>query len=256
MRTVLMLLALVAAPTLAFVSQPAVAQEAPDVDALLKKIDRNLTFEQRSSHVTMVVESTRRSRTFEMRTWGRGKDQSAIEYLAPSRDKGTRLLRKGDEMWMYLPTVERTQKLSGHMLRQGMMGSDVSYEDMVSASSWREAYTAAWVAEESVEGRVCDKLELTAKDDTVSYPKRIVWLDKVSGIPLKQELYALSGMKLKTWLMSDLQEFPGGRYSPKKMVIIDEVKQGSKTTLTMTELDFDTAIDDTVFTTRWLERGN
>ena len=48
--------------------------------------------------------------------------------------------------------------------------------------------------------------ELKAKDDSVTYPKRVTYVDKQTFVPLKQELYALSGMLLKTWTMSDVKE--------------------------------------------------
>lgn len=230
------------------------AEELPSVDALLDKVDRNLTFATRQTRVKMTVETTRRTRVYEMRTWGRGEDQAAIEYLAPARDKGTRMLRKGDELWMYLPAIEKVQKISGHMLRQGMMGSDMSYEDLMGASKWREAYTAKVVAAEELDGRKVYKVEMVAKDDTVAYPKRVAWLDAETNIPLRQELYAVSGMLLKTWEMKDPKTYEGGRQFPTRMVIRDEVKKGSTTTIEMTEMSFGVTLDEEVFAMRWLER--
>jgi outer membrane lipoprotein-sorting protein len=227
--------------------------ELPSVDALLEAVDGNLTYSTRVARVKMTVVTTRRTRLYEMRTWGRGADEAAIEYMAPARDKGTRMLRKGSELWMYLPSIEKVQKISGHMLRQGMMGSDVSYEDLLGASKWRDAYEAAVTAEETREGRKVWKVELTAKDDSIAYPRRVAWIDAETRIPVHQELYALSGMLLKTWEMSDISEI-GGRNFPKTMVIKDEVKKGSSTTIEMTELDFGATLDEEVFAMRWLER--
>ena len=47
-----------------------------------------------------------------------------------------------------MPRAERVQKISGHMLRQGMMGSDMSYEDMLEAADFEEKYEAEVVGEE------------------------------------------------------------------------------------------------------------
>jgi outer membrane lipoprotein-sorting protein len=232
----------------------ALAEDLPTPEQVLELIDQNLTFESRTTKVAMTVESGKRVKTYEMMTFGRGQDQAAIEYLEPARDKGTRMLRLGEDMWLYMPSIERTQKISGHMLREGMMGSDVSYEDMASASKLRDQYTATVVGAEELDGRKVYKLELVATDESVSYPKRTSWVDAELGIPVKQELYALSGMLLKTWEMSDVKPFDGGRQFPTRMVVEDKVRASSKTTLVFTEVQFGVALEDEVFDTRWLER--
>lgn len=230
------------------------AQALPDATELLQGIDQNLQFDTRATTVTMTVASSRRTRVYKMRTFGRGDAEAAIEYLEPARDKGTKMLRQGQEMWMYLPAIERTQKISGHMLRQGMMGSDVSYEDMTAASSWRDQYTAEVTGSHQLGDRACWRVEMKAKDDSVTYPRRIAWVDQQTRIPLKQELYALSGMLLKTWEMSDIRTYDGGRQFPSTMTITDEVQQGSKTTLQMDEIRFGVDLEAEVFSQRWLER--
>lgn len=227
---------------------------APSVDDILGGIDRNMVFESRTSVLTMTVDGDKRSRSFEMQSYGRGTTDSAMEYLAPAREKGTRMLKLGDELWMYMPSVDKVQKISGHMLRQGMMGSDISYEDMMASTELRKLYSATLSGSETVEGRPCWKLEMLALDSSISYPKRYSWVDQELSIPLKQELFAVSGMLLKTWKMSDIREFPGGRRFPARMEVVDELKKSSRTTLSFRDLQFGVALPDEVFSQRWLER--
>ena len=226
----------------------------PTATELLESIDKNMVFETRTTRIKMVVEGKRRTRTFEMRTYGRGETDSAFEYLSPAREKGTRMLKLGDEMWIYMPSVDRVQKISGHMLRQGMMGSDVSYEDLMESRELDEIYTAEVTGTDSVDGRPCWTLELKAKDDTVTYAKRVSCVDQETYIPLSQDLYAMSGMKLKTWTMTDVKEFDGGRKFPTKMTIEDHVKKESRTTLEFSEMKFGVDLEEEVFSMRWLER--
>jgi len=227
--------------------------QAPTAEQLLDAMDRNLTFESRSSRIVMTVEG-RRTRSYEIVSYGRGQEDTAMEYLSPPREKGTRMLKLGGELWIYLPAVDRVQKISGHMLRQGMMGSDVSYEDLMASRELRAMYRAAVTGEGQVEGRACWKLELVAVDATVSYPKRVSWVDRQTYLPLKQELYALSGMLLKTWTMSDPRQYEGGRIYPGRMVIQDQVKKDSVTRIEFKELKFGVPLEKEVFTLRWLER--
>ncbi len=225
----------------------------PAVDDILKRVDANLTYDTRESTTKMTVTKGDRVKVYRMHSFGKGADIGAVEYLEPARDKGTRMLRKSDELWMYMPSVEKTQKISGHMLRQSMMGSDMSYEDMMQAASWMDMYDGQVVGEEPVDGRKCWKLDVKAVSADVAYPRRVIWVDQETSIPLKQELYALSGMLLKTWTMGDIV-LVGSRQVARRMVIEDKVQAGSKTELVIEDIKFAIPLQDEVFTTRWLER--
>ena len=247
------LLLAVAAPASLALPDEAAAATLPSVDELLARIDANMTFDTRTSTMTMTVTKNGRVKAYEMRSYGRGADEAAVEYLSPARDAGTRMLKKGDELWMYLPSVEKTQRISGHMLRQGMMGSDFSYEDMMEAADWKSRYKGSIVGEEAQDGAPCYKVELNALSDDVSYPKRVIWVDEKLLIPRRQELYALSGMLLKVITMSDVKAF-GTRQFPTKVVAEDKLQQGSRTELVFTSIDFSVKLEDEVFSLRWLER--
>ena len=229
------------------------ATAPPTADALIAAMDKNLTFEARKTHTIMIV-SGHRDRSYEMISYGRGEEDAAMEYVAPARDKGTRMLKLGDELWIYMPNVDRVQKISGHMLRQGMMGSDLSYEDMMASRQMRKQYNAKVTGEQVVDGHACWTLELLAKNDSVTYPKRVTAVDKQTFIPLKQDLYALSGMLLKTWTMADVKELAGGRKFPTRMTVQDHVKKQSVTTVEFKSIEFGVEFPREVFSLRWLER--
>lgn len=251
-RTLTLLVSAVAG--LFFYQRHSLAEGAPSAEALLGSMDRNLVFEARKCRITMTVEG-QRTRSYDMLSYARGEEDSAIEYIAPARDKGTRMLKLGNELWMYLPAVDRVQKISGHMLRQGMMGSDVSYEDLMVSRELRHRYVAKLTGESAVDGRPCWQLEMVSKDDSVTYPKRISCVDKVNFIPLRQELFALSGTLLKTWHMSDVKDFPNGRKFPTKMLVQDNVKKESVTRIEFNDLTFGSDFPREVLSLGWLERN-
>jgi outer membrane lipoprotein-sorting protein len=232
---------------------PSAMAEAPSASELLKAVDRNLQFDTRTSTATMRVETGRRSRSYEMVTYARGKEDAAVEYLAPERDKGTRMLKRGGNLWIYLPSSERVQKISGHMLRQGLMGSDISYEDLLDAADFEKNYRAEIAGEDVIDGRPQWKIEALARNPSVTYPKRLMWIDKEWLIPSRQELFALSGMKLKTWTMSEVKVLEGRRI-PMHTEVADVLRQGSKTILDTKELALGVALKEEVFSLRWIER--
>jgi len=230
-------------------------EELPSIDHLLTGLETNLNFDTRSARIRMTVVNPRRTKVYEIFSYGRGLDESTMEFLEPARERGTRYLRRGDEMWMYLPSIERTQKISGHMLRQGMAGSDMSYEDMTSSTDWAEIYDGEITAKEDVDGRPHWRVELTAKTDDVTYAKRVLWIDAETLIPSKQELYAISGMLVKRWMMSNVQELGDGRSYPMTMRIEDTLRDGTYTEIETTEIELGIELEEEVFSLRWLERG-
>ena len=235
------------------VAETAKEGDLPSADELLAAIDQNLQFDTRKATTVMQVIDARRTREFRMLAYGRGQDEAAVEYLAPVRDRGTKMLKQGDNLWLYMPRAERVQRISGHMLRQGMMGSDVSYEDMMEGAEFAEMYDAVVKGSEEVEDRPCWRMEAAARDDSVTYPKRIIWVDKELMVPVRQELYALSGMLLKTWTMTEIEQIDG-RNVPTRMEIADQWRKGSKTVLKMSDISFGIEIEDEIFSLRWLER--
>jgi outer membrane lipoprotein-sorting protein len=213
----------------------------PDGKELLEKIDDNMSSDSRIFTSTMVIHGRRGSRNVESKTWAEGEDNSYTEYLAPAREEGTKMLKQEDMLWMYSPSTDRTIKISGHMLRQSVMGSDLSYEDMLDDKKMTESYDAVVTAEEEYNGTTCWVIDLKAKTDDLAYDSRKIWVDKEKFVPMKQELFAKSGKLLKRMEMSDVVRVEG-RWYPRKMTFKDMLKDGKGTEFIVTEIQFDIPI--------------
>jgi outer membrane lipoprotein-sorting protein len=156
---------------------------------ILEEIDSNMLYENRTAVATMTIQRPRRpDKEMEMIVYSSGLDKAAIEFTAPAREKGTRFLKQEDNLWIYMPSTEKVMKISGHMLRQSMMGSDFSYEDSVRNESLEELYTAELVGEDDINGRPCWVLKTSSKKQDVSYPYQRLWVDREWMIPVKEEL--------------------------------------------------------------------
>jgi outer membrane lipoprotein-sorting protein len=175
-----------------------------------------------------------------------GNEKSFTEYLSPVREKGTKMLKLDKEMWLYSPSTDRTIMISGHMLRQSVMGSDLSYEDMMEDRKLSDMYTASLTDEETIEGRACYVLQLKSKVADAAYDVQKLWVDTERLVPLKQELYAKSGQLLKQVTLGDVQRV-NNRWYPMKMVYKDMLKDGKGTEWMITKVEFDTRIPEHVF---------
>lgn len=219
----------------------------PSGKELLDRIDKNMSSENRIVTSKMIINGTRTSRTIESKSWAVGDKQAYTEYLAPAREKGTKMLKLEDQLWIYSPSTDRTIQISGHMLRQSVMGSDLSYEDMMEDSKLIDNYDAAVIGEEVIGEQNCWILELQAKTSDVSYQIRKVWVDKDRYIPLKEELYAKSGKLLKKTELFDIQRL-GNRWYPKRVVFKDMLKIGDGTEFIIESIQFDQEIPEHIFT--------
>ena len=159
-------------------------------DGILKKVDQNMFSENKILTSRMIIHGERGIRTVEAKSWQRGTKEAFTEFLAPAREKGTKMLKLQDMLWTYSPTTDRTILISGHMLRQSMMGSDLSYEDMMEDPHLPNLYKAKNSSEETVNGRQCWVLDLTAKKEDIAYESRKAWVDKTRFIMLKENLCA------------------------------------------------------------------
>ena len=218
----------------------------PTGEEILQKIDENLSSRNRIFTSKMVIHGRRGSRTITSTSWAEGDAKAFTEYLAPAREKGVKMLKLEDKLWMYSPSTDRTIQISGHMLRQSVMGSDLSYEDMMEDSKLTENYIAKVINNESINDRPCWVLELTAKTSDVAYFSRKIWVDQERYIPLKEELFAKSGKMLKRTDLYDVVNVQG-RWFPRRILFKDVLKTGKGTEFIVDEIQFDVTIPDHIF---------
>jgi outer membrane lipoprotein-sorting protein len=158
---------------------------------------------------------------------------------------------------VYSPDTEEVMLISGHMLKESMMGSDMSYEDTIENEKLVNRYdpviggSGMWTL--GGVSRDCWILDLTAKRRTESYPRQKLWIDKETGDCLHYELFALSGAKLKEYNLIRVEVLSGRRF-PVEIEIRDLLRKNSKTTMIMRNAVLDRPIADSVFSTRNLER--
>ena len=119
---------------------------------IIRTIDKNMNAKSRILTSKMIVHGRRSSRTIESKTWVIGVDQAFTEYLSPPREAGTKMLKMGSKLWTYSPQTDRVIQISGHMLRQSVMGSDMSYNDMMENRPIQELYSAS--IQESVKNKL------------------------------------------------------------------------------------------------------
>ncbi len=222
-------------------------------DEILRKVDENMFSETKIVESRMVIHGRRESRTVESKSWQRGTSDSYTEFLSPARERGTKMLKLKDILWEYSPSTDRTIMIAGHLLRQSVMGSDLSYEDMMEDPHLPNLYSATVTGEDTCNGRTCWVLDLKGKKEDIAYDHRQAWVDKSRFVILRENLYAKSGKLLKTVSVREVMRVQN-HWLAKSILYKDVLKEGEGTEFSIDTVTLDAAIPDYLFSKAALRR--
>lgn len=193
-------------------------------------------------------------RTITFKNWTKGTEHALTLITEPARDKGQTFLKRGTEMWTWTPSISRITKLPPSMMSQGWMGSDYTNDDILKESSVVSDYNHEIAGEEEIDGRICYKIKLLAKEDAaVIWGSQMRWIDKKDYMFLKSELYDEDGYLIRTETASDIK-IMDGRILPARMEIIPAEEEGKKTIVIFEKLEFNKPIDDAFFSQHNMKR--
>ena len=236
-----------------FLTLTANAQNLSGSDILIQ-IDKNLVLDKALSHVTMIIHGRAGTRTIQSKNWIEGKSKAFVEYTDPPREKGKKMLKLNDQLWNYIPEpTDRIITISGHLLRQSVMGSDLSYEDVTENRKLIDMYNAKIINSEKINDRDCYVLELTAKQEDVTYFSRKIWVDKERFIPLKEERFAKSGKPIKRCEILEVFKLEN-RWYPKRILYHDLMQNGDGTEYIINSVDLHANIPESQFTKAALKK--
>ena len=180
---------------------------AQDANDLLRRIDESLLPNSYEAYRTIVNEEPNGSKKeFSFFTIKKGKDKIAMLYLAPASEKGRATLRVGENMWLYIPNVNKPVRITS---LQSVTGGVFNNADIMQLE-YAEEYNAS-LAGGSDEETI---LDLKAKSPTVAYDRLKMWVTKDGTSLRKVEAYSASGMLIKTLEFKQMKDFGNGLVRP------------------------------------------
>lgn len=247
------LLALLAFAVAALIARAASASS--EVDRIAERLDTLYRSDASHSEMTMQITTKNYERTLDMEVWTRGMDDTLVRIRAPRKEKGTSTLKKGREMWNFLPKIKKTIRVPPSMMMSGWMGSDLTNDDMVRESSWQRDYVASMLSQAAPSDQKC--VEFKAKPDAaVAWDRVVVCVHAQKYYPIRQDFYDEKGRHARSMTFSDVKVV-GGREMPTRIAVkplLDD-KQGNETVLIYRDIVFDLELDDTLFSLARLRRG-
>ena len=194
------------------------------------------------------------TREVSMKVWSRGIDYYMILITSPAREKGQVFLKRDNEMWNWVPSINKMIKIPPSMMAQSWMGSDFTNDDLLKESSIVVDYIHTIIGSETIDGYDCHKIELVPKENAaVVWGKIILWISKDKYYQIKGEYYDEVGNLINTQFGSEIKNV-GNRTLPSKLTMIPADKEGNKTILELLDVKFNKDIPESFFSQQNMKR--
>ena len=227
---------------------------AQDADQILKNSEEKIQG-IKSSYQEMMIKIVRPkwSKEMTMKGWSIGEDYFTSVVLSPAKEKGTVFLKRENEVWNYIPSIERTIKLPPSMMMQNWMGTDFTNDDLVQRSSITDDYTNTIIGNEIIDGLDCWIIELIPNEDAaVVWGKLMMWIDKRDYMQLKTQFFDEYDEMASIMTGKAIKSFDGKKL-PAIIEFVPLDKEGNKTIVERLVWKFDIDINERYFLPNYMK---
>ena len=227
---------------------------AQDAREIMDRVDRLMRGESSIARFTMDIRTVNWERSLTLRAWSLGTEYALIRVETPQKEAGTATLRARQEVWNYLPRVDRTIKVPSSMMMGSWMGSHFTNDDLVKESRLIDDYEIEIEFEGTRDGvDIWEFLLVPLPEAPVVWGKIRYEVRKEDLMPTWARYYDESDEIVRTMTFSE-NRMMGGRLVPAVMTMQPADKPDETTVVRYHELEFDTGLDEDFFSLRNLRR--
>ena len=217
--------------------------------ALIDYLDQLYQGQSSEAQMVMEIKTPDYERRLVFKGMTQGDDYAYFQILEPKKDRGIASLMRGEEMWNFLPKINRVVKVPPSMMMNSWMGSDFTNDDLVKQSTLTDLYSVD--LEEKEETYL---VTLLPKEATVTVWGKITFeVTKDPLLPKTQTYFDEKGDAIRVLRFSDIKQF-GERLLPSKMEMTSLRKPGHQTVITYDTLALDVDVPSETFTLQYLRR--
>ena len=219
-------------------------------EQIIQKVDKNMRGKNLYTQMKMSITSQGHTRSMVMRIWAEGNKKSFVKTIYPPRDRGITFLSLDNQMWQYIPKIERIIKIPPSMMLQKWMGSDITNDDIARRSSIVDDYDAKIL---QTQGNIVT-IELLPKEDAaVVWGKIISHIDTSNYTNTKDVFYDEEGIEVRTFTYENVKKY-GDYFLPTYWKITPSDKKDGFTEITIEDVKYDTKISQQYFNKSALKR--
>ena len=221
------------------------AGEPETAESIVTKLEANQVYD--TSHLSARLAVTNRFGVSESEfsAYAR-KGGDALIVITAGPDRGQKILRQGENLYLYYPEAEDVIWLKGSALKDSLMGSDFSYDDLTDDGSILGRYTATLEGTESFDGASCYRITLMAKSRKEPYAREDLLIDDTLFVIRKATLYSAAGKAIRELTARDVRSITG-RNVPFTTVMRDLLKKDSSTEMTIERMEINIPISEKYF---------
>jgi hypothetical protein len=233
---------------------PARGAAPVDPREIVDRVDRLLRGDSSEGEMTMAVVTRNWTRTLGLRVWSQGTERALVKVTAPAREAGTATLKAGDDIWNYLPKIDRTIRVPTSMMMASWMGSHFTHDDLVKESRLIRDYDIALAFDGTREGAAVWEFALRPRPGAAVVWDRIeLQVRQADLMPTWARYYGDDGGLRRTLTFSDYRVL-GGRLVPAASTVVPADRPDESTVIRYTRLRFDVALPPDTFTLAALRR--
>jgi hypothetical protein len=226
----------------------------PTVEQLLQRTDDLMRGESSEGKTTMRVKTARWDRTMTMKSWSEGTQKTLIQILSPPKERGTATLKVENNIWNYLPKVDRTIKVPASMMSGAWMGSHFTNDDLVKNSRFSEDYTCEFLEKPTDRSQGHYVINCVPKPQApVVWGKVLIEIRAVDELVDDVAFYDEDDKLVRTFTYDDIGDI-GGRKLPRRVTVVPADKPEEFTQITYDELKFDVNHPERLFTLQALRK--
>ncbi len=228
------------------------AQETVDFDVqeLIRQVETQYSGETSYAMLHMKIVTDVWSRELTMESWSEGRDKFLARILAPKKEQGTATLKINDDMWNYLPKIDRLMKIPSSLMGDSWMGSHLTNDDLVKESKIDELYT---FEVEKIEDSIATIICTPKPDAAIVWDKVVYRIEITRKIPVSIDYFDEDDVLVRTMTFDKVENI-SGRWIPLKMIILPVEKPDEMTELVYENLKFDVTLRKDLFSISSLRR--
>jgi len=214
-------------------------------EEIVKRMDKQETYETSISRGQIISNDRFGEKKSTFIAYSQGAYKILIEFTSLA-ERGQKVLRTEGELYLFYPDANELIRLTGAALRQSLLGSDISYEDMTGEKDTLRDYEVSLQGNATINNRDCYVLQLVANTRKVAYPKQTLYVDKETFIVQKGEYSTTSGRMLKEIEVLSTMEVDE-RTIPKETKIVDTLKRNTSTIMKIDSIEINVELDEDLF---------
>jgi outer membrane lipoprotein-sorting protein len=225
-----------------------------NLEQVVKAIDELYRSTSSYSEMQMEIITPHWSRTLKMNVWSKGQNKTFIRILEPKKEEGIATLRIGNEMWNYLPKINKVMKIPPSMMMSSWMGSDFSNDDLAKEFTFFNDYTFSFTDVENPQKGLVYVKCIPKEGKPIIWGYVIIAAEENTNLPVQEQYYNEKKQLMRVINFSETREFDK-RKIPTVLELVPEKKEGQKTILRYLNAQFDRPIDEEIFSLRNLRTG-